>query len=126
VLLHQGPGDATATAPARHILPRPLPVEIIKEDLHEMAFFAVTFYAQALRADALRGALLPTVTPASFASCRNLTQRLDTALAGLDDSVSGADMKHTASESSSDPRRDRLRKSSNDANDGTNRHVSAQ
>lgn len=126
VLLHQGADDATGTGPVQRISPRPLPVEIINEDLHEMAFFAVTFYAQALRAHGLRSALLPSVTPASFASCRNLTQRLDTALAGLDDAVSGADTNHTASESRSDPRRDLLSQSSNDANDGTDRHVSAQ
>jgi hypothetical protein len=126
VLLQQGSDDATATAPVKRILPRPLPVEIIQEDLHEMAFFALTFYAQALRADALRDALLPAVTPGSFTPCRKLTQRLDTALAGVDDALAGADTKHAASASSSGVSHDASSESSTDASDGTNGHVSAQ
>jgi hypothetical protein len=124
VLVHQGTDDTSSAGPIKRILPRPLPVEIIKEDLHEMAFFGVTFYAQALRSDALRGILLPAVAPASFASCRNLTQRLDTALAGFDDALAGADTLHTASALAAESRSASSR-ASNDASKAT-RHVHVQ
>jgi hypothetical protein len=91
VLLRQGAEPAGTTGAVQRVLPRPLPVTIIKEDLHEMAFLGVTFHAQALRSQSLRDPMLPALADRSFArSCRNITQRLDTALAGLDDALAGA------------------------------------
>jgi hypothetical protein len=91
VLLQQGGEPEGTTGTVQRVLPRPLDVSIIKEDLHEMAFFGVAFYAQALRTEALRGQLLSALADRSFAAaCRNLTGRLDTALAGLDDALAPA------------------------------------
>jgi len=91
VLLQQGAEPEGTTGTVQRVLPRPLDVAIIKEDLHEMAFFGVAFYAQALRSESLRDQLLPTLADRSFAAaCRNLTGRLDTALAGLDDALATA------------------------------------
>lgn len=88
VLLQQGPEPEGAAGPVHRILPRPLPVSILKEDLHELAFFGVNFYAQALRSDALRDQVLPALADRSFlASCQGITARLDTALTGLADAL---------------------------------------
>lgn len=91
VLLRQGPEPDGTTGPMQRILPRPLDVSIIKEDLHELAFYGVNFYAQALRSDALRDQMVPALAdPSLVASCQGITARLDTALAGLTDALTTA------------------------------------
>jgi hypothetical protein len=88
VLLRQGPEPAGTTDPVQRILPRPLDVSIIKEDLHELAFYGVNFYAQALRSDALHDQVVPALADSSFvASCRGITARLDTALSGFTEAL---------------------------------------
>jgi hypothetical protein len=88
VLLRQGPEPEGTTGTVQRVLPRPLDVSIIKEDLHEMAFLGVNFYAQALRSEALRGQVVSELADLSFAaSCRGITTRLDTALASLEDAL---------------------------------------